>query len=108
IDHHALFKPITKATLQLRKGDIGATLAEAIRLALSEPQGPVHLDLPEDVALAPTNETVPALGAPSGLAAAADAAITRAAELIGAARRPIAVIGASAMRLRDPALLCQV
>ena len=51
IDHHALFKPITKATLPLRQGEIGATLAAAIQLALSEPQGPVHLDLPEDVAL---------------------------------------------------------
>ena len=69
IDHHALFKPITKATLQLRKGEIGATLAAAIALALSEPQGPVHLDLPEDVALAPTNEPVPALAAPAKLAA---------------------------------------
>ena len=67
IDHHALFKPITKATLQLRKGEIGATLAAAIALALSEPQGPVHLDLPEDVALAPTNEPVPALVAPAKL-----------------------------------------
>src|SRR5262249_44588976 len=45
IDPHALFKPITKATLRLEKGRIGETLAEAIRLALSEPRGPVHLDL---------------------------------------------------------------
>src|SRR5947199_8010236 len=60
IDHHALFAPITKATLQLRQGRIGETVVEAIRLALSEPKGPVHLDLPEDVALAPTNEQVPA------------------------------------------------
>jgi acetolactate synthase I/II/III large subunit len=108
IDHHALFKPITKATLPLRKSEIGATLSEAIRLALSEPQGPVHLDLPEDVALAPTIEPVPTLGAPARLAAASDAAIERAAELIDAARRPIAVIGASAMRLADPAQLLAV
>src|SRR5690349_4997906 len=47
IDHHALFKPITKATLRLEKGRIGETLKEAIALALSEPRGPVHLDLPE-------------------------------------------------------------
>src|ERR1700688_1760276 len=40
IDHHALLKPITKATLPLRRGEIGATLTEAIRLALSEPHGP--------------------------------------------------------------------
>src|SRR6266700_1034098 len=105
IDHHALFRPITKATLPLKHGCIGETLVEAIRLALSEPKGPVHLDLPEDVALAPTNEPVPALAAPRGPAPAPAAAIARAAELIASAQRPIAVIGASAMRLGDPGLL---
>jgi acetolactate synthase I/II/III large subunit len=108
IDHHALFKPITKATLQLRKGEIGATLAAAIALALSEPQGPVHLDLPEDVALAATNEPLPALAPTAKLPPAADAAIERAAELIDAARRPIAVLGATAMRLAGPAQLLAV
>ena len=108
IDHHALFKPITKATLQLQKGRIGETLVEAIRLALSEPMGPVHLDLPEDVAVAPTNEPVPALARPAKIAPASDAAIARAGELIAAARRPIAVLGSSAMRIADPALLRNV
>ena len=108
IDHHALFKPITKATLPLRQGEVGATLAAAIKLALSEPQGPVHLDLPEDVALAQTNEPLPALLPPSKLLPAPDAAVERAAELIDAARRPLAVIGASALRLADPALLLRV
>src|SRR5436305_195145 len=70
IDHHALFKPITKATLPLRAGRIGETVVEAIRLAQSEPKGPVHLDLPEDVALAATNEPVPELAAPARLAPA--------------------------------------
>ncbi|HEY3639540.1 MAG TPA: thiamine pyrophosphate-binding protein [Xanthobacteraceae bacterium] len=105
IDHHALFGPITKATLPLRKGRVGETLVEAIRLAGSEPKGPVHLDLAEDVALAPTNEAVPALAAPERLAAAPDADIARAARLIASAQRPIAVLGASAMRMRDPELL---
>jgi acetolactate synthase-1/2/3 large subunit len=108
IDHHALFKPITKATLPLRTGELGASLAHAIRLALSEPQGPVHLDLPEDVAVAETNEPVPALTAAVALAAAPDQAIAEAARLIGAARRPIAVVGASAMRLVGGALLQRV
>jgi acetolactate synthase-1/2/3 large subunit len=105
IDHHALFGPITKATLRLEQGRIGETLVEAIRLALSEPKGPVHLDLPEDVALAPTNEPVPALAVPRKLAPAPDAAIARAAALIASARRPIAVLGAAAMRVGDPGLL---
>jgi acetolactate synthase I/II/III large subunit len=105
IDHHALFRPITKATLALKKGHIGETLVEAIRLARSEPQGPVHLDLPEDVALAPADGPVPVLVAPTKLLRAPEEAIRRAGELIAAARRPVAVIGASAMRLAEPDLL---
>src|SRR6202521_4309010 len=37
IDHHALFKPITKATLRLETGSIAATLSHAVALALSAP-----------------------------------------------------------------------
>lgn len=112
IDHHALFQPITKASLRLRPGAIAATLAQALQLALSEPQGPVHLDLPEDVALAQATEALAqaaatgrALARPQPLAAAPQAAIARAGELLRAAKRPVAVIGASAMRLRAPQAL---
>src|SRR6202165_3536053 len=72
IDHHALFKAITTATLPLKRGRVAETLVEAIRLARNEPKGPVHLDLAEDVALAPTNEPVPALPGPDQLGAAPD------------------------------------
>ena len=109
IDHHALFKPITKATLRLRPGEIAATLAQALKLALSEPQGPVHLDLPEDVALAPATETlapatetVRAIPERLRLTPAAETSIAQAGELLRAARRPLAVIGASAMRMQNP------
>lgn len=112
IDHQTLFKPITKASLRLRPGEIVATLTQALQLALSEPQGPVHLDLPEDVALAratealaPATETLGATPAPVPLASAAETAILRAGELLRSATRPVAVIGASAMRMRDPRLL---
>jgi acetolactate synthase-1/2/3 large subunit len=126
IDHHALFKPITKASLRLRPGEIAATLAQALQIALSEPQGPVHLDLPEDVALAPATETLApatetlasatATLAPATetlqplperirLAPATQRSIARVGELLRAEKRPLAVIGASAMRLRDPQAL---
>jgi acetolactate synthase I/II/III large subunit len=105
IDHHRLFAPITKATLPLEQGHIGETLAHAIRIALSEPRGPVHLDLPEDVALAPTSELCPALVPPLPIPPAPDAAIRRAGELLAAAKRPIAVLGASAMRIENLELL---
>ncbi|MEX2036710.1 MAG: thiamine pyrophosphate-binding protein, partial [Xanthobacteraceae bacterium] len=110
IDHHALFKPITKATLQLKPGAIAETVREAIRIAMSEPRGPVHLDLPEDVALAPAREETAPTPAPPPpkLAHAPDAAIAKAGDLISKARRPIAVLGSSAMRLADPELLRRV
>ena len=70
--------------------------------------GPVHLDLPEDVALAPATEAVPPPAARVPLAPTPEATAMRAAELIAAAKRPIAIIGSSAMRLADPSLLRKV
>ena len=106
IDHHALFQPITKASFALRDGSIAATLQEAIQTALSEPQGPVHLDLPEDVALAPAREDPPP---PTedlpGVAAPHPAQVDEAVRFMGEAKRPIAVVGTSAMRMRDPGML---
>jgi acetolactate synthase I/II/III large subunit len=105
IDHHAFFKPITKASFALRAGSIAATVAEGTRIALSEPQGPVHLDLPEDVAMAEACEDIVPLAEPSRLPAPEDTVLAAAERLISGARRPIAVIGASAMRMRDPGVL---
>src|SRR2546429_4946715 len=59
IDHHALFKPITKATLRLEARPIAPTGTQAIAPAPSEAQGPLHLDLPEAAALAPAHQPVP-------------------------------------------------
>src|SRR3954468_3985879 len=108
IDHHALFAPITKASFRLEKGKIAETVKEAIRIAMSEPRGPVHLDLPEDVALAPARGGAAAMKALLKLTQAPDAAIAKAGDLIAKAKRPIAVLGSSAMRMAKPELLRQV
>jgi acetolactate synthase-1/2/3 large subunit len=108
IDHQALFEPITKASLRLRTGMIVPTLIEALGIALREPPGPVHLDLPEDVALAATQEAFDPGEVRSAIVHAtasaerppAADALARAASLLAGARHPIAVIGAGAMRMR--------
>jgi len=105
IDHAALFAPIAKGTFRLESGRIVEAVNAAIALALAEPPGPVHLDLPEDVALAPAREIPARASAPLRLVPATDAAIARAHRLIAQAKRPIAVVGASAMRIGDGALL---
>lgn len=108
IDHRALFGPITKGTRAFRQGRVAAVLAEAIEIASSEPPGPVHLDLPEDVATAEATEDAPAIRRPRRLAVAAASELERAAAVLRSARRPVAVVGASAMRLRDPERLLRV
>ncbi len=106
IDHEALFRPITKASFTLRPGEIAATMEKAIRLPLEEPRGPVHIDLPEDVSLAATTETAPGgVEKPAFTLRADDGALAAAEQLIRDAKRPVAVIGASAMRMDNPDLL---
>jgi acetolactate synthase-1/2/3 large subunit len=106
IDHHALFKPITKASFHLRPGEIFSTMVQALQIAMSEPQGPVHLDLPEDVALATATEAVGAMPNAVPLMPASEASIAHASKLLRVAKRPVAVIGAGAMRMRNPRALC--
>jgi acetolactate synthase-1/2/3 large subunit len=108
IDHHALFAPITKATFRLKNGRVTETLQNAIRIALTEPRGPVHLDLPEDVALAPAREQIAPWTAPARIAAASNADIECAGQLIAAAKRPVAILGSSAMRIENPERLRDV
>src|SRR5260370_23753655 len=60
IDHHALFKPITKASFRLEPGCVSGTGTQAIALPLSEPKAPVHLDFPPNSPAAPpTTPTAP-------------------------------------------------
>ena len=109
IDHHALFAPITKASLAATRDTAGEVMRQAVELALTEPMGPVHVDLPEDVSLAPASDGSgkPWTASVRPVAAAPDAEIDSAAELIAGARRPLAIVGSSAMRLRDPEWLCR-
>jgi acetolactate synthase-1/2/3 large subunit len=93
IDHHALFRPLTKATAPLRDGQVAGPLAMALSLACAEPPGPVHLDLPEDVSRAPASEDIRHLVKPAVL----DDISTEISEKLSAAlarsRKPLLITG---------------
>ena len=120
IDHHALYAPITKATLPLRHGDVVERLLEALSIATTEPPGPVHLDLPEDVGVAEAPaggssfESLRANGgqgdslrADGGDAARLDsaAAVAAVAAALGDSRRPVVMTGLGFTRSRAPEAL---
>src|SRR3954468_16842253 len=99
VDVIASMRPLTKYTRQIVSASSIPTLVrEAFRIAVEERPGPVHLELPEDIAAEDAGD-VPMIqvhadehpGPP-------DVAIARAAAAILAARRPLLMFGAGASR----------
>ena len=100
IDHQALFQPLTKRSYALRTPQVAAMVAEAMALALAEPPGPVHLDLPEDVALAEATEARPPAGSRTPAPAPVEGIVERVREALGRSRRPLVVTGLTFTRSR--------
>jgi len=101
IDVVAMMRPITKFAKQIVNGNtIPALVREAFRLAQEERPGPVHLELPEDIA-AETVETtnVFPVSAPRR-PDCSDIAIDQAITMIRAAKHPLLLVGAGANRKR--------
>jgi acetolactate synthase-1/2/3 large subunit len=102
VDTVAAMKPLTKLSRQIVAGMMIPTLVrEAFRVASEERPGPVHLELPEDIA-SEDCEAVPLIPPhPLELPVASTAALDRAAEMILQAKRPLVMLGAAASRPRS-------
>jgi acetolactate synthase I/II/III large subunit len=101
VDMIATMRPLTKSTRQIvSTATIPTLVREAFRVAMEERPGPVHLELPEDLAgeEAPDVPLVPphAIDLPVAPASALD----RAAAMILQAKRPLVMLGAGASRPR--------
>jgi len=99
VDVIASMRPLTKMTRQIvSPGSIPAIVRDAFRVAMEERPGPVHLELPEDVAGEKT-ENVPLVSPhPIELPVAPPPALDRAAEMILKAQRPLIMLGAGSSR----------
>ncbi|ART70777.1 acetolactate synthase large subunit [Mycobacterium dioxanotrophicus] len=106
VDMVATMKPHTKFSRQIvSTTSIPTIVREAFRVATEERPGPVHLELPEDVAgdMGPDVPLVP----PHliELPIATPAALDRVAEMVRQASRPLVMVGAAASRPRLGAYL---
>src|SRR4030095_16525084 len=104
VDIVATMRPLTKMATQIVSAQSIPTLVrDAFRVAQQERPGPVHLELPEDIA---ADEAAADIIPPHvvELPVAPAAAIERAAAMIMAAHRPLVMRGAapSRPRLADP------
>lgn len=99
VDVVATMRPVTKLSRQIVSARTIPTLVrEAFRVAQEERLGPVHLELPEDVAAEETDEVPLVPPHPIELPVAPAAALDRAAGILLAARRPLLMAGAGANR----------
>ena len=103
VDIVASMKPLTKMTRQIvSAAAIPSTVRDAFRVAMEERPGPVHLELPEDVAGAEVANISVMARHTVDRPVASTAALESAAEMILSARRPLVMIGAVGNR---PALV---
>jgi acetolactate synthase I/II/III large subunit len=101
VDMVATMRPLTKSSRQIvSAASIPTLVRDAFREAAEERPGPVHLELPEDIAAEPAQDVPPVSPHPIELPVAPPAALDRAAAMILAAERPLVMLGAAASRPR--------
>jgi acetolactate synthase I/II/III large subunit len=100
VDVIASMKPLTKMSRQiLSVASIPTMVRDSFRIAMEERPGPVHLELPEDIAAEDADAAILPIH-PIERPVAHPAALDRAADMILAAQRPLIMIGAAGNRPR--------
>lgn len=97
VDQQALLTPITKKTWTVPSADrVPELVQEAFRVANAPRKGPVHLNLPRDVLSGQAEfgpMSTPDRYRPVTCTAAPEASITRAAQMLAGAERPVIMVG---------------
>jgi acetolactate synthase I/II/III large subunit len=100
VDIVGAMRPLTKMTRQMvSPASIPTIVRDAFRVAAEERPGPVHLELPEDIAAEQADVGL-VLPHPIDRPVASPAALDRAVAMILEAKRPLIMIGAASNRPR--------
>jgi acetolactate synthase I/II/III large subunit len=101
VDHQTLFAPISKWATAVQPHTVGAIMRRALRTAMAERPGPVHLTTAADVVGAPASDAAIALPPLTAMRMArvtcTAGAVSDPAQRLRAARRPIILAGHSAV-----------
>lgn len=97
MDQSALMAPITKAQYRVAPGSAAIVVQKALAVAMADPPGPVHIDLPVGLAAEPTTDVVISAPAQRRAGWPEGAALGQAAKRLGQARNPIILAGLGAM-----------
>jgi len=97
IDHQALYKPVTKWTTRLKAGRVKQTLFEARTVAQKGMPGPVHIGVPSDISLQENKETDIQVAHLPGIEPAESAVLKVMQQIISKARKPLIVLGLTAV-----------
>ena len=101
VDMVSAMRPLTKMAHQIVSAKTIPTIVrDAFRVAQQERPGPVHLELPEDIAAEDAGDVAPVAPHPIDVPIAPKESLDRAAELIRKAQRPLVMLGAAASRPR--------
>jgi acetolactate synthase-1/2/3 large subunit len=102
VDVIASMKPLTKLSRQIvSAASIPTLVRDAFRVAMEERPGPVHLELPEDIAGEKVADVSMVSPHPIEIPVAHREALDRAAEMLLRAERPLIMLGAAASRPRS-------
>ncbi len=97
IDQSALMAPITKAQFQVAKGSAQQVVEKALSIARADPPGPVHIDVPHDLAGSEVAVIERALLAPIRAAWPEGEALETARDMLSRAKNPVILAGLGAV-----------
>ena len=97
-DQAAMFAPVVKRAFRVRDAaELGATVTEAARTALTPPARPVYVEVPTDLLAAPVENPSPAAEPAPGPPSLSHERAMRALEPIERSRRPLIWAGGGAL-----------